>query len=86
MSRIYSDLELAALVLHETTLLAAVPESRLAAPRSGLNNTPTVSWITKEASTINPVMADLLCLHTLHLRQFFIILLFSITQASRIAW
>ena len=67
-----SDLELAALVVHEATLLAAVPEARLAASRSGLDNTPTVSWSTKEASTINPVVADLIRLHTLHLRQFFI--------------
>ena len=26
----------------------------------------------KEALTTNPVVADLLCIHTLHLRQFFI--------------
>ena len=63
-----SDLELAALVLHEATLLVAVPESRLAAPRSGSDNTPTVSWSTKEASTINPVVADLLRLRALHSR------------------
>ena len=67
-----SDLELAALILHEATLLAAVPEARLAAPRSGSDNTPTVSWSTKEASTINPVVADLLRLCALHSRQFFI--------------
>ena len=40
---INSDLELSALVLPEATLLAAVPESRLAAPHSGSDNTPTVS-------------------------------------------
>ena len=67
-----SDLELAALVLHEATLLAAVPEARRAAPRSGSDNTPTVSWSTREASTINPVVADLLRLRALHSRQFFI--------------
>ena len=67
-----SNLELAALVLHEETLLAAVPEARLAAPHSVLDNNPTVSWSTKEASTINPVVADLLCLRALHSRQFFI--------------
>ena len=38
-----SDLKLAALVLHETTLLEAVPKTRMAAPRSGSDNTPTVS-------------------------------------------
>ena len=63
-----SDLELAALVLHEATLLTAVPESRMAVPHSGSDNTPTVSWSTKEASTINPVMADFLRLRALHSR------------------
>ena len=67
-----SDLELATLVLHEATLLAAVPEARLAAPHSGSDNTPTVSWSTKEASTINLVVTDLLCLRALHSRQLFI--------------
>ena len=67
-----SDLELDALVLHKANLLAAVPEARLAAPRSGSDNTPTVSWSTKEASTINLVVADLLCLRALHSRQFFL--------------
>ena len=66
------DLELAALVLHEATLLAAVPEVRLVVPRSGSDNTPTVSWSTKEASTINTVVADLLRLRALYLRQFFL--------------
>ena len=67
-----SDLEIAALVLHEATLLMAVPEARLAAPRSGSDNTPTVSWSTKETSTINPVVADLLHLRALHSRQLFL--------------
>ena len=66
-----SDLELAALVLHEATLLTAVHEARLAAPRSRSNNTCTFSWSTKEASTINPVVADLFCLCALHSRKFF---------------
>ena len=67
-----SDLELAALVLHEATLLAALPEARLAVSRSGSVITPTISWSTKEASTINPVVADLLPLPALHLRYFFL--------------
>ena len=67
-----SDLELAALVLHEATLIMAVPEASLAAPRSGSENTPTVSWSTKEAFTTNLVVEDLLCLHALHSRQFFL--------------
>ena len=61
-----SDLELAALVLHEANLLVAVPEASLAAPRSGSDNTPTVSWSTKEAFMINLVVADLLRLRALH--------------------
>ena len=38
-----SDIELAALVLQEATLLKAAPKPRMAAPRSGSYNTPTVS-------------------------------------------
>ena len=67
-----SDPELAAIVLYEATLLAAVPDDRLAAPCSGSDNNPAVSWIKKEALTINPVITDLLRLHALHLRQFFL--------------
>ena len=63
-----SNLELAALVLHEATLIVAVLEARLSIPRSGPDNTPTVSWSTKEASTITPVVADLLRLRALHSR------------------
>ena len=67
-----SDLELAALVIHEATLLVAVMEAKIAAPRSGSDNTTTVSWIMKEDSTINTVVADLLRLCALHSRQFFL--------------
>ena len=67
-----SNLELAALVLHEATLLAAVPGARLAAPRSGSYNTLTISWSTKEASMINPVVTEILRISALHLRKFFI--------------
>ena len=55
-----SDLELSALILHEATLIAAGPDARLAAPCSGSDNTWTIFWSTKEASTINPVGADLI--------------------------
>ena len=55
-----SKLKLAALVLHEATHLDVCPEANIAAACSGLHNTPTVSWSTWEASTINPVVADLL--------------------------
>ena len=67
-----SDLELDALILHEATLLVAVPEASLVAPCSGLDNTLTISWSMKEASTINPVVADLLCLRALNPKQFFL--------------
>ena len=59
------ELKLATLVLHKASVLAEVPEAKLAAPRSGLDKNPTVSWSTKEASIINPVVADLLRLHAL---------------------
>ena len=67
-----SDLDLAVLIIHKATLLSAVPDDRLAATCSGSDNTPTVSWSTKEVSTINPVVADLIRIHALHSRQFFI--------------
>ena len=66
-----SDLELAALILHEAALLAAVPTARMAAPRSGSDNTTTVLWSTHEASATNPVVADLLRICALHSRQFY---------------
>ena len=67
-----SDLELAALVLQEATLLEAVPKARMEEPRSGSDNTPTVSWSTCEASIINPVVADLLRICARHSRIFFL--------------
>ena len=45
-----SDLELATFVLHETTILAAVPTACMDAPRSRSENTPTISQSTWEAS------------------------------------
>ena len=67
-----SDLELAALVIQEATLLVAVPTALMATPRSGYDNTPTVSWSTCEASTINQVVGYLLCIRSLHSRMFFL--------------
>ena len=64
-----SDLELAALILHEAILSTAVPDARLAAPFSGSNNPPAVFWSTKEALT---VVVDFLCLCAVHSKQFFI--------------
>ena len=63
-----SNLELAALILHEDTLLEVCPDANTAAPRSGSDNTPNISWSTWEASTINPVVADLLCICTFYSR------------------
>ena len=81
-----SDLKLAALVLQKTTLLWAVPKARMAAPRSGSDNTPTVSWCTHEASMFKPVVADLHRIRMLHFRFFFLTLLFFTTQAKKTAW
>ena len=67
-----SDLELAALVLQEATLLEAVPKARMAALLWGYDITPTVFWSTREASMINPVVADLLCIRALHSGKFFL--------------
>ena len=67
-----SDLELAALVLQEATLLQAVPKASMTAPRSGSDNTRTVSCCTHEAYMTNPVVADLLRISTLHSRKFFL--------------
>ena len=67
-----SDLKLAALVLQEATLLEAVPKARTVAPCSGYDNIHTVSCNTCEASMINPVVADLLCIQALHSKKFFL--------------
>ena len=55
-----SDLELAALVLHEATFTTICNSSAWRAPLTGSDNTPTVAWTFKEAATINPVVANLL--------------------------
>ena len=55
-----SNLELVTLVLHEATLLNVCHDATMATPHSGSDNTPTVSWNTREASTINLVVAYLL--------------------------
>ena len=61
-----SNLGIAALVLHEATLLVAVTTARMAVPRSGSDNIPTAPQTTSEASIINQVVADLLCIRALH--------------------
>ena len=49
----------------------AVLSECIASPRSGLDNTPTVLCSMREASMINPVVADFLRIRALHSRQFF---------------
>ena len=65
-----SDIELAALVFQEATFpfISANPSWR--APFTGSDNITTVTWNFWEASTVNPVVADLLCLRSLVNRQF----------------
>ena len=58
------------LVLHKAILLSADPEARMAAPIYGSDNTLTVSWSTREASTIQPVVAESIRIRVLHSRQF----------------
>ena len=67
-----SDLQLSITVLQEATLLEAFPKDRMVAPRSGSDNTPTVSWSAREASMINQVDADLLHICALRFREFFL--------------
>ena len=71
-----SNLELAALILHEATLLAA----------SRTDNIPTVSWSTHEASTINLVVTGLLNICALHSRNIFLNPSVFITRVKKIAW
>ena len=71
-----SDLELTTLVLQEATLHKAPPKDRMAALRSGSDNTPTVSWSTRKALMINLVVADLLRIRALHPRIIFEFVLF----------
>ena len=61
-----TDLELVALVLHKSTLMAAFSTARISAPCSGLDKTPTVLWGTREASDINLVVTYLPHIRALH--------------------
>ena len=55
-----SDLELSALLLQESLFHLACSRHAWHAPSTGSVNTPTVNWCFREASTVNPVVADLL--------------------------
>ena len=65
------DLKLATFVLQEATLLKVSPKACMDPPHSGSDNTPTVSWSTHKSSTINLVVADLIRIHALNSRKFF---------------
>ena len=80
-----SDLEIDTLVLHEANLLDVCPEANMAAPRSGSDNILTVSWSTGGASTIYPVVAELLRIRTLHLQKQISTPQSSTTRTRRIA-
>ena len=57
-----SDLKLVALVIQETIFMEVCKKPAWRTPITSSNNTPTVVWIFKEATTINPVVANLLCI------------------------
>ena len=80
-----SNLELDVLVLHEATLLAAVPAAHMAMQCPGSDNIPTVFRSTREASTINLVVSDLHRIHALHSIHFFFKPLVFTTQGKKIA-
>ena len=63
-----SDLELAALVLQESCFPAVCSTHLWHVLATGSDNTPPISWTFHEASTVNPVVADLLRLRSSHNR------------------
>ena len=65
-----SDLELAALVLQEAIFTFVSTNPTWRGPFTGSNTTPTVTWAFREASAVNPVVADLLRLRSLVNHQF----------------
>ena len=79
-----SNLELAALVLHEAALLETCPEAKMAAPQSVLDNTPTGAsgrhrlstwWLWTSSASACSTLAS-----------FFSTLCSSTTQDWKIAW
>ena len=65
-----SDIELAALVLQEATFPFVRTNLTWRDPFTGSDNTPTVARTFQEASTVNLVVADLICLWSLANLQF----------------
>ena len=68
------DLELAALVLQEAVFRSTSTSPAWETPTSVSDNTPTVAWNFREAATINPVVVDLISIHSAHNRLHKIIL------------
>ena len=62
------DLELAALVFKEAVFGSISTPLACRTPTPGSNNTPIVVWTFHEASTINPVVANLLSIRSAHNR------------------
>ena len=60
------DLDLTTHVPHKVTLLSATIKAVMAYPNLKYENTPTVYFSTRYESTINPVVADLLRIKTIH--------------------
>ena len=61
-----SDPDIENFILHEATLLSEVPKASMAAPRSRLDNMPTVLCSMSEDFAINPVVEELLWIRALH--------------------
>ena len=64
------DLELVALGLQAATFTFSSTNPTWQVPFVGIENTPTVTWTFREASSVYPVVADLLRLWSLVNRQF----------------
>ena len=81
-----SDLKLATLFLQEATLIKAVPKTCMSVTCSGSDNTLTAFWSTREALMINPVVAELFCIHALHPKKFLSNPSISSLPGIEIAW
>ena len=66
------NIKISTLILRKATLMSEIPKAVMASPLSGSENTPTVSWSTREVSTIDLVVVDLLRICALHSIQFFL--------------
>ena len=67
-----SNLNTNIFVLYEATLIMEALRVSIVTPRSVSDNTPTVLYSTREASTANPVVADILRTPALHSIKFFL--------------